>query len=61
MPTWLQKESHLLPVTHFVIIARGVMLKGVGLETLWRNGLFLLGFASALMALATIRFKKKLG
>lgn len=61
MPTWLQKESYLLPVTHFVVIARGVMLKGVGLETLWRNGLFLLGFASVLMALATVRFKKRLG
>jgi ABC-2 type transport system permease protein len=61
MPDWLQTETYFLPATHFVIIARGVLLKGVGLETLWLNGAFLTAIGVATLGLAALRLRKKLG
>jgi ABC-2 type transport system permease protein len=61
MPDWLQTETYFLPATHFVIIARGVLLKGVGLETLWLNGAFLTAIGAATLGLAALRLRKKLG
>ncbi|MFQ5612817.1 MAG: ABC transporter permease [Anaerolineae bacterium] len=61
MPDWLQAETYLLPATHFVIIARGVLLKGVGLETLWPNGAFLTGAGAVMLGLAVLRMGKRLG
>ncbi len=61
MPDWLQTETYFLPATHFVIIARGVLLKGIGLETLWPNGAFLTATGAASLGLAVLRLRKKLG
>ncbi len=61
MPDWLQKETYFLPATHFVTIARGVMLKGVGLETLSPNGAFLTALGMATLGLAARRLRQKLG
>jgi ABC-2 type transport system permease protein len=35
MPPILQKIAHIFPIYHFMIIFRGILLKGVGLETIW--------------------------
>jgi len=35
MPPILQKVAHIFPIYHFMIIFRGILLKGVGLETIW--------------------------
>jgi ABC-2 type transport system permease protein len=35
MPEWAQWLGNLLPLTHFLILIRGIMLKGNGLEELW--------------------------
>lgn len=35
MPSWAQTIGNALPLTHFLIIARGILLKGNGLEQLW--------------------------
>jgi ABC-2 type transport system permease protein len=37
MPGWAQAIGELLPITHFLRIARGVMLKGIGYEELGRE------------------------
>ena len=37
MPEWAQWIGNLLPLTHFLILVRGIMLKGVGLDHLWRQ------------------------
>jgi ABC-2 type transport system permease protein len=37
MPLWTQFIGALLPVTHFIPIVRGIMIKGVGLSALWSN------------------------
>jgi ABC-2 type transport system permease protein len=35
MPPILQNIAHIFPIFHFMIIFRGILLKGVGLETIW--------------------------
>ncbi len=47
-----------LPLTYFLTILRGVLLKGIGLEHLWPEALALSGFAVGLVALSVVRFHK---
>jgi ABC-2 type transport system permease protein len=35
MPFVLQKAANIFPIYHYMIIFRAVLLKGVGLETVW--------------------------
>lgn len=49
-----------LPATHYITITRGLFLKGVGLETLARPSLTLLGMGLLALLLSTLQFKKKL-
>jgi len=60
MPAWLQPVTQLNPIYHFGVIARGSMLKGSGLETLWPNFLALALIALALLTLSIMRFRKQL-
>jgi ABC-2 type transport system permease protein len=60
MPIAFQYLSLLDPLRHFVTIARGLLLKGVGLEVLWGNAIALLIFAVSLLAISTNRFRKQL-
>jgi ABC-2 type transport system permease protein len=59
-PSWLQPLTVLNPIHHFATIARGSMLKGSGLATLWPNILALLIFTLVLVALSIWRFRKQL-
>ncbi len=60
MPAWLQPVAQLNPIYHFGVIARGSMLKGSGLETLWPNFLGLALIALTLLTLSIMRFRKQL-
>ena len=60
MPLPIQTISKLIPLTYFIRVLRGIILKGVGIEFLWNEVFVLLGMGIVLMTLATIRFKKKL-
>lgn len=60
MPQWLQPFTYLNPVRHFAIIARGIMLKGVGLSVLYPYLLALLGFAVLLVGVSVWRFRRQL-
>jgi ABC-2 type transport system permease protein len=60
IPHWLQPITYLNPVRHFATLARGVMLKGVGLEVVYPNLLTLVLFTVVLMGLSTWRFRKQL-
>jgi ABC-2 type transport system permease protein len=60
MPRVLQLLSDLLPATHFLVIVRGVMLKGTALADLWRQGAALVAIGVILTALAVRRFSLKL-
>lgn len=60
MPGWLQVVSYAIPLRYFIIIARGIVVKGVGMEALWTNVLALLAFALIVMVTAILRFRKSL-
>lgn len=54
MPGWLQALSNLVPGRWFLLVARGIMLKGVGLAELWQETAILLGMTVVLLV-ASIR------
>ena len=60
MPAPLRIISYVVPGRWFVLIARGIMLKGVGLDYLWRDTLILAAMAAALLAASTRSFKERL-
>jgi ABC-2 type transport system permease protein len=60
MPLPLRLISQAVPGQWFVTIARGIMLKGVGLEYLWKETLILGGMAVLLLAVSTRAFKARL-
>jgi ABC-2 type transport system permease protein len=60
MPVWMQQVSYLNPVRHFSTIARGVLLKGVGLEVLYPNLLALTAFTLVIVGASVWRFRKQL-
>ncbi|GIK73308.1 MAG: transport permease protein [Chloroflexota bacterium] len=60
MPVWLQAISYAVPLRYFLIIVRGIVLKGVGLAALWPEVLALGVFALIVMSAAVMRFRKSL-
>jgi ABC-2 type transport system permease protein len=60
MPTPLQVIANVVPGRWFVLIARGIMLKGIGLEYLWRETLILAAMAAGLLVASTRSFKERL-
>ena len=60
MPKVVQWLAEVLPLTHFIRLIRGVMLRGAGLLELWPDALALAGFSVAMMTLAILRFHKRL-
>jgi len=61
MPEWMQPFTLLNPISHFSTIARGVLIKGAGIEAIWPHMLALVGFAVALVGVSAWRFRKQLG
>ncbi|HEX6912095.1 MAG TPA: hypothetical protein VF142_16960, partial [Longimicrobium sp.] len=61
MPGWLQPLTNVVPGTWFILISRGVMLKGVGLEHLWQETLVLVGMTLVLGVAAVRKFNVRLG
>ncbi|MFC5438067.1 ABC transporter permease [Rhodanobacter umsongensis] len=60
MPKVAQWIAEVLPLTHFLRLIRGVMLRGASLWELWPDGLALLAFIVVMMAAAIMRFRKRL-
>ena len=60
MPQVIQYATYLIPLRYFLIIVRGIFLKGVGLETLWPSALALLAWGVGILVLATLRSSKRL-
>ena len=61
MPAWIQPVTYLIPLRYFLVILRGLFLKGVGLETFWPQALALLVWGLVVLSLATLRSSKRLG
>ena len=60
MPAPLRWLSVIVPARWFVTIARGIMLKGIGLHYLWQETLVLAFMAALLLALSTRSFSERL-
>ena len=60
MPAWAQALGEVLPVTHFLRVVRGALLKGQGLEDMWRELLALTAFVCVVTALAMARYRRTL-
>ena len=60
LPRALQVIGGVLPLTYFVIIMRGILIKGVGLEYLWRQILPMAVIGLAVFAIAINRFQKRI-
>jgi ABC-2 type transport system permease protein len=60
MPKAVQWLAEILPLTHFLRLIRGVMLRGASLWQLWPEIAALLAFTVVMMALAISRFRKRL-
>ena len=61
MPAPLRALTFLVPARYFLVVTRGIFLKGVGLEVLHTQGLLMIAFAVAGLGLAVLRFRKELG
>lgn len=60
MPRPLQLISYVIPATHYLVIIRGVLLKGVGMAALLRPTLILSAIGAVILTAATIRFNTRL-
>ncbi len=60
MPGWLQPATNIVPATWFIIIVRGIMLKGIGLALLWKEVLVLVGMAVILLVISARTFPDRI-
>ncbi|MEZ4774147.1 MAG: ABC transporter permease [Bacteroidia bacterium] len=60
MPQILQVISNVIPAKWFVIIVKGIMLKGAGMDLLWQETLILIGFTMFFMMVSVRKFKIRL-
>lgn len=60
MPIPLQVISNIIPAKWFIVILKGIMLKGVGLAYLWKETLILVGMTLFFIALSVKKYKIRL-
>ena len=60
MPAVLRGLTYLIPARYFVVVTRGILLKGVGVAALWPQVLAMFVFAVVGLTLATRVFKKEI-
>lgn len=60
MPAWAQALGSVIPVTHFLRVVRGSLLKGLGLVDLWTSLAALAVFVVAIAAAAMSRYRRTL-
>jgi ABC-2 type transport system permease protein len=61
MPGWIQPITYLIPLRYYITILRGVILKGDGFFQLIPETAALLGIGILILALSSLRFRKRLG
>ena len=60
MPVWAQWIGEVLPVTHFLRVVRGILLKGNGAIEIWPDVWPLILFLFAVLTIALLRFRRTL-
>ena len=60
MPDWAQVVGNLLPLTHFLVLVRGIMLKGNGVTLIWDQIWPILLFIGLVLGLGLKTFRRTL-
>ncbi len=60
MPEVIQYGTYINPLRYFLVIIRGIFLKGSGMDILWPQTLSLLMLSIVVVTLSSLRFKKKI-
>lgn len=60
MPRFLQFCSFFVPLTYFLNIVRGIVIKGVGIDYLWQQLAMLTLFGAVVFTVAALRFRKRI-
>jgi ABC-2 type transport system permease protein len=60
MPTILQILSNLVPAKWYIIIVKNIMIKGIGIDQIWKELLILLGMTGTFLLISIKRFKIRL-
>jgi ABC-2 type transport system permease protein len=60
MPKVIQYLTYLIPIRYFLVIIRGIFLKGNGLDILWPQALVLFIFGISLLTMSSLRFRKRI-
>lgn len=61
MPLVFQYATIVNPIQHYLVIVRGIFLKGAGFTALWPHYLALLIIGATILAVAAARFEKRIG
>jgi drug efflux transport system permease protein len=59
MPRIIQIATYLIPLRYFLVIVRGIFLKGIGLNLLWPQALALASWGAVVLMLAVVRSTKR--
>ena len=60
MPRVIQYATYLIPLRYFLVIVRGIFLKGIGLDLLWPQAAALAAWGTVVLALAVARSRKRM-
>ena len=60
MPEWAQAIGQVLPLTHFLRVLRGILLKGNGFPDIWPEIWPILVFGFLVMAVGAVRYRRTL-
>ena len=60
MPLPLRVISNIVPAKWFYIIVKSIMIKGLGIQFIWKETLILVGMTLLLLALSIKNFKIRL-
>jgi ABC-2 type transport system permease protein len=58
MPPVIQAVTTVIPLRYFLVIVRGIFLKGVGWDILWPQFAALAAWGVTVLALAAVRYRK---
>jgi ABC-2 type transport system permease protein len=61
MPPVIQYATYLIPLRYFLVIVRGIFLKGIGLDLLWPQAAALAAWGAVVLSLAVMRSRKRIG
>jgi ABC-2 type transport system permease protein len=61
MPPAIQTFTYVIPLRYYLVMVRGIFLKGIGLELLWPQAAALAGWGALMLTLAVERSRKRVG